>query len=568
MARALKLPQSLLLALVIVFAAACSDGDDGPTGLDPTVFELSVVSGGGQTGLAGSVLEEPLVARVSRRDTGSPEEGVTVRWSVVSGSGEVTRSTSGTDENGMAATRVVLGGVAGEIRVRAAVTGLPDANFNPLTILPAPSIVSVSPLFADPGDIVDVQVSNLPAGFAAQVLFDGVAGETVSRTDGATGLLRAVVPAPVGVCGGTTQAVDVRVRVGDLTTAPLALSVSVPAEPFQVGQVLVIEGTADVACALLPAGGGNARYLLVAMSAEFERSGNFRVTLGGSDVAITALDGAAAPAPSSLHSRLRAIERRLAERGLPPARPRSDAFLFAAPTVGDKKDFWVLNDVEATDSLTEEVFDRITATLKFIGANTLLYLDDASPSPGLTQADIDFLGDLYDRRLYDADVDHFGEPSDVDDNDKVIILLSPTVNSLTARGADGVVIGFFFGLDLFSPSTSGCAECRFSNGGEVFYGYVPDLGGDFSDPRTRERVLELLPGVMVHETQHMINFRYKIFENRGLVLEALWLSEAMAHTAEEFAGDLVDEMGDPDLADDLYAPNFGRAARYLSAPDS
>jgi hypothetical protein len=130
-----------------------------------------------------------------------------------------------------------------------------------------------------------------------------------------------------------------------------------------------------------------------------------------------------------------------------------------------------------------------------------------------------------------------------------------------------VVVGFFFGLDLYPPNAAGCPECEFSNGSELFYGLVPDPGGDFSDPRTRERVLELLPGVMVHETQHMISFRYKVFESTPAALETLWLSEGMAHMAEELAGDAVDP-DDPDLADDLYLANFGRTARYLAAPDS
>jgi hypothetical protein len=178
------------------------------------------------------------------------------------------------------------------------------------------------------------------------------------------------------------------------------------------------------------------------------------------------------------------------------------------------------------------------------------------------------MGELYDRRLYDADVDYFGAPTDVDDNGRVVVLLSPVVNSLTPRGADGMIVGFFFGLDLFPPSTPGCPECEFSNGSEIFYGFVPDPNGVYSDPRTRTRVLELLPGVMVHETQHMISFRYKIFESPDPDLEILWLSEAMAHMAEEKGGDLLYDAGELSLADDLYASNFDRALSYVEAPYS
>ncbi len=568
MARPRWFAKALIFLMAGGIAAACGD-DNGPSGLDPAVYELVVVSGGGQTGLAGTVLVEPLVAKVRRIDTGAPEEGQTVNWRVRSGGGEPTRTASATDGSGEASTRIVLGDAAGQLYIEALVNGLEAAAFDPITILAAPTVASVTPASADPGDVVEVRVNSLPSDMTVEVLFDGVAGQLIERVDGNPTVLRTAVPAPVGVCSSEPVAVKVRVRVGGVTTSPVNLTVSVPADPFQVGQVLVIEGTTDVQCALLPSAGGNAKYLLVSLSSAFEVNARFEVTLGGQSVAIASHGPPAATEAVSFDGRLRAFEQQLARRGLPPARPPAEAQLFAGPAVGDTRSFWVLNDVEATsdDTLTADEFDRIDATLKYVGANTLLYVDDASPQPGLTQTDIDDLGSLYDLHLYHVDVDFFGEPSDVDNNDKVVVLLTPTVNSLTDRGADGVIVGFFFGLDLFPPNAAGCPECEFSNGSELFYGLVPDPDGEFSDPRSRTRVLELLPGVMVHETQHMINFRYKVFESSLPALETLWLSEGLAHMAEELAGDAVDSE-DPDLADDLYLANFGRAARYLAAPDS
>lgn len=568
MIRPRRLKQALILTMAMGVAAACSD-DNGPSGLDPNVYELVVVSGGGQTGLAGTVLEQPLVAKVRRIDSGAAEEGQTVSWRVTSGSGVPTRTTSATDASGEASTRVELGNTAGSVTVEARVSGLDPAVFDAITVLPAPTIVSVTPASADPGDDVEVRVNGLPAGMTVEVLFDGVAGQITDRTDGTPAVLTTAVPAPIGVCSADPVTVKVRVRAGGVTTGSVNLVVSVPADPFQVGQVLVVEGTTDVGCALLPADGGNAKYLLVSLSSAFEVNQRFQVTLGGQSVAIVDAGSAPADQAVSFHSRLRVFEQQLALRGLPPAQPPAEAQLFAGPSIGDVRSFWVLNDVDATTDgeLTQDEFDRVQATLKYIGANTLLYVDNASPAAGLTQTDIDELGSLYDLYLYHVDVDFFGEPTDVDNNDKVVVLLTPTVNSLTDRGADGVVIGFFFGLDLFPPNASGCPECTFSNGAELFYGLVPDPNGEFSDPRSRDRVLELLPGVMVHETQHMINFRYKVFETTPPTVETLWLSEGVAHMAEELAGDAVDG-SDPDLADDLYLSNFGRAARYLAAPDS
>jgi hypothetical protein len=366
----------------------------------------------------------------------------------------------------------------------------------------------------------------------------------------------------------------VRVRVEGVTTSGSSITVTVPANPFQVGQVLVIEGTADVQCALLPSDNGDAKYLLVALSAEFEQAGNFRVTLGSSNVTFAASDAAPSNDRANFHSRLRAYERRLASRGLAPATPvsqtseTSEFDLYAGPSLGDTRQFWVLNDVDAPGDgeLSDDEVDRVTGRLEFIGANTLLYVDTRTPAGGLTQADIEFLGETYDKRLYQVDVNYFGEPTDVDGNDRVVVLLTPTVNSLTEPESEGVVVGFFFGLDLYPPNAVGCAECRYSNGSELFYGVVPDPNGEFSDPRTREYVNRVLPGVMVHETVHMIDFRYQVFENVPATLEELWLSEGLAHASEELAGDMVFAEGDEDLANKLYGQNFGRAASYLEAP--
>lgn len=563
--------RSLVAALAVAGAAAC--GSDGPTGLDPNVYQLSVVSGGGQSGLAGTVTDQPLVVEVSRKDNGVPSAEVVVSWRVLSGSGVVTRSSSVTDDAGEASTRVELGATAGDVAIQASVSGLPSVTFAALNVLPAPTIASLSAVSADPGDTIEVRVNNLPSGVTTDVLFDGVAGEVVDETAGSPAVLDVVVPAPVGVCSASSVSVDVRLRADGITTSGVTLSVSVPADPFQVGQVLVIQGTTDVGCALLPADGGNAKYLLVALSAEFEVNANFQVTFGASNVAVNATGITPPPPAATFHDGLRAIEGRLAARGIPAAQPQpSGPQLLAGASIGDRRDFWVVSDLDAVNAgnINEDAFDRITATLKFIGGNTLLYVDNDAPSPGLTQDDIDSLGELYDQRLFETDVDYFGEPTDVDGNNKVIVLLSPVVNSLTERGANGVTIGFFFGLDLFTPNASGCPECRFSNGSEIFYGLVPDVSGIYSDPRSRDRVVELLPGVMIHETQHMIDFRYKVFEVPAAqaAVEILWLSEGLAHMAEEKGGDALFEDGDVSLANDIYSPNFSRTATYLAAPDS
>ena len=74
--------------------------------------EVVVVSGGGQKGLPGQALAEPVVVRVDDAG-GSPVEGVTVEFSTGDGHGEADPSMAATDSEGLARTSWTLGGEAG-----------------------------------------------------------------------------------------------------------------------------------------------------------------------------------------------------------------------------------------------------------------------------------------------------------------------------------------------------------------------------------------------------------------------------------------------------------------------
>jgi hypothetical protein len=560
----MTMAKRLALAAAIVIVSACS-GDDDVTGLDSSSFELVTVSGDGQSGFAGSMLDEPLVVFVRSLVTGAGTAGVSIDWSVVGGSGAVTRMTSITDSDGQAVNRVVAGADPGALAVRANVRGLDPIIFRNLNVLPAPWVQAVLPTTVDPGDTVEVRVRDLPPGASVQVLFDGVLAAITDRQDGSLAILRTVVPAPAAACSGSED-VAVRVRVDGVISPPRDVAVRVPADPFQVGQVIVLEGTDDAGCALLPAAGGDARYLVVVMSAEFETDGFFDVWLSGTQANAGAAEPTLRSAEPTFDSLLRGYERDLMGRGLKPSPAPAGPRLFAGLEVGDQREFWMINNIDDLVQLNERDFDRVSATLKFVGGHTLIYIDDDTPAAGFSQDEIDALGELYDRVLYVSDADHFGEPTDIDGNGRVILLLSPMVNSLSPRGGAGVTVGFFFGLDLLPPGTANCPECAFSNVGELFYGLVPDPDGEFGDPRTMDRVMQLLPGVMAHETAHMINFRFKSLEQIAPRLEELWLSEGLAHMAEELAGDAADAAGYPDRAADLYTPNLTLAFAYLDDP--
>ena len=200
---------------------------------------------------------------------------------------------------------------------------------------------------------------------------------------------------------------------------------------------------------------------------------------------------------------------------------RPAASAVAIPAVGSARDFHM-----PTDS-TGNTYHTITATLKYVGQNLLVYVDNGAPSPGFSDTDLAGFGKLADLTLYPIDVSTFGPPTDVDQNGHVIMLLSPAVNHLTSPAtcqSEGFVTGYFDGTDFTADANS--------NSGEIFYGVVPDPSGTVSCAHTVADVVSIVPSVFLHEFQHMINFGQHVLVHQGDEEEG-WLDEALSKIAEE-----------------------------------
>lgn len=129
-------PYLALGALAAVLWSGCADSATGPQ--VPT--GLSVVSGNAQTGTVGSPLANPLVVKVAdSRGVGVP--GVVVVWSVTTGGGSMSASTTTTDALGAATVTWTLGTVVGANTAAASVAGSPTITPVVLaaTSLPGPA---------------------------------------------------------------------------------------------------------------------------------------------------------------------------------------------------------------------------------------------------------------------------------------------------------------------------------------------------------------------------------------------------------------------------------------------
>jgi hypothetical protein len=341
-------------------------------------------------------------------------------------------------------------------------------------------------------------------------------------------------------------------------------------DPVQlsVGQFTTIDPS-KVACVRIPAAGSaGAEYLYSAVSAAPTESKDgtsipYKL-VGGREgqVASTAVQ----PRPlvqasvrptvvQQFHGRMRAMERTLA------GRPHSEVSASSAPATasvavpqfGDQRTFTVLKSADA-DGKSADDYVSVTGTVKHVGQRVVIYLDNASPtSGGYTQTDIDQIGSLFDDELYPIDTTAFGRESDVDGDGHVLVLLTDRVTRLAGCSNGQVVVGFFFAVDLF-------ADLVGSNDAEVFYGLTPDPACSVD----RARAIDLLPGVFIHEFQHMINFNQHALVRNGDP-EDTWLNEGLSMFAQELGARQVPDArcSNNDCLSQFAFDNFDNSYNFL-----
>ncbi|HET8633440.1 MAG TPA: Ig-like domain-containing protein [Gemmatimonadales bacterium] len=184
--------------LLAVALAACSDSTEPPP--SPTPTAVTAFDGDNQQAQAAVALPQPLRARVTDAEA-QPVSGVTVSWSVVSGGGSVSPTSSVTDANGIAATTFTLGGHAGAQTAQAAVTGLTGS----------PVVFTATLILTSSHDIALVATVPIPPNYGMHDTYvrDGLAFAFAWNTG-----VR-IYDVGNGIAGGTPAA---PARVGSLVT--------------------------------------------------------------------------------------------------------------------------------------------------------------------------------------------------------------------------------------------------------------------------------------------------------------------------------------------------------------
>ncbi len=514
----------------------------------PVPSDLTFLAGGDQIGVPGTFLAQDLVVEV-RDGAGEPAVGVPVTFDIVSGEGLLSPPRTDTDPKGQARTRLRLGPQVGRVRVRASVWGQNVGGDVEAHAVGIPELTVVSPDELTAGDTVDLLGQHLWSPHGSWVTFGGIRGRVVDENPQR---LRAEVPTCL-----PEQAVQV--TVGGPTGTSVARSVRVrprrPPTPLAVGERRQLD--AGDACFRMGLSPGDEVLVVVTSSAS---------VLGPREpFVVTSV--ASGPGRSAGPHPLGPKQGVSFSSGVPPlgsftppppsagwqvrSQAPSDGQTVRVPVVGEERSFTVLQP--------DGTFRTLAAEARHVSQQAAFYVEASLPEPAMGDTAWIALGQLFDTAVWDVVTTVFGQPSDLDENGRIAVLLTSTVNGFTGQGGEGRVGGFFFGGDLVSAQ-AGPAQ------GEVLYTIAPDPSGTFGDPVTVEQVLLGLPGVLAHEFTHLVHFNERMLLLGASAPEATWLAEALAVMAEDRVAAFLEAAGNSGVGAQIAKGNFERAVGFLGAP--
>ena len=366
---------------------------------------------------------------------------------------------------------------------------------------------------------------------------------------------------------------------------------------MNVGDVATVSSPAELACIRVQGSASPSRYLFIPANVtdrQDVRIASTIKTFGADAVTTTQLAaslGAVSGGPSGrafpirdtrIDDRIRAFERtpefrRAFENRRRRAERRDGRFAVAAavsPTIGSTRTIRVPNFDDNTASACDNAI-TINTTVKAVGQNSVILVDNNTPAGGLTDADYQQIAVEFDTLIFPVDTTYFGVPTDLDVDERINILYTPEVNKLSEPNSGSYVGGFFFSGDLFDT-----ADCAQSNETEIFYLLAADPGPNpqFGNEFERDFIRVSTRGTIAHEFQHMINIGVKIAAPFVAYDETAWLNEGLSHFAEELVGrralnkGVLEELTWAHVSADrntfvaFFYQNFARFEDYLLSP--
>lgn len=185
-------------------------------------------------------------------------------------------------------------------------------------------------------------------------------------------------------------------------------------------------------------------------------------------------------------------------------------------TTGNTGGYGGRGTFNATD-MTDYSNYEVTANLVYDGSHCKVYIDQDDNY--MTDSTAAALGAEFDSNIYNKIVSSFGEPSDVDGNGKIIILILNIRDSYATSGT--YVAGYFDPVNEYDPSAD--ILTQYSNDADMIY--MDSYPGGSNLSKFKE--------TMAHEFQHLINFTQKVFVQGSSTGFDTWVNEGMSSAAEQ-----------------------------------
>ena len=245
--------------------------------------------------------------------------------------------------------------------------------------------------------------------------------------------------------------------------------------------------------------------------AVFPRASSVGSGLGGSPLADDTLRMRRARAHNEIMARNEALLRRLG-RATRPASVDARREL----QVGDTLSLYAQTGATCTSR------GQVQAVVRLVG-NRSIWLDDLdNPSETFDDSELASLDAFYSTNIKGVHDDYFGGLSDLDGNNRFLVLMTKEANRADLGG-------WVWSGDLYSSSA-----CPTSNQAEIFFGRVPDPRGSVGDTVTKQQVLDSYPALIAHEVTHIIQFGWRVSGDTGR--KTAWELEGGATLAEQLVG--------------------------------
>lgn len=241
----------------------------------------------------------------------------------------------------------------------------------------------------------------------------------------------------------------------------------------------------------------------------------------------------------TFEQRLRATERAALPRLMSPARTwraqrRTTATSGARFSIAASATIDQLVRLNANAESACSASDYRTGRIMAISDKAIVVADTANPAGGFTSSDYTSIAAAFDTLIDPVARANFGDPTDIDENGRVVLFFTRAVNELTPANSSAYVGGFFFARDLFPAAGVGADVCAGSNVGEMFYLMVPDPSGSVNNNVfSKTEVSQVALSTVGHEYQHLINASRRVYVNNANDWEETWLDEGLSHIAEE-----------------------------------